>query len=55
MPLRLATTTSANAFASLILPSTRTIASSLLPVSRPTGMSELALCSACDTSAGVSW
>ena len=46
MPLRLATTTSANALASLTLPSTRTIASSLVPVSRPTGMSALARCSA---------
>ena len=50
-----ATTTSANALASRTLPSTRTIASSLVPVSRPTGMSALARCSAVDDSAGVSW
>ena len=55
MPSRLATMMSANALASRTRPSTRTIASSFAPESRPTGMSALARTSAAETSPGVSW
>ena len=55
VPPRDATTKSVKALASRTLPSTRTTASSLALLSRPTGMSALARCSAADTSAGASW